>query len=235
MSELYDRDKKGKQMKKQEVKNMQPMNVVAWVDGGLEQVTHLDATDREVLFVMSDRLTGANIKALQSWKERLDLAGKQPFLILACHRKGETLGPKGLFDLTVICGREEDLPLSLPAETMVDMLRGDFAEFRQRELLHPGRLVCFEHSATWTGDSKEAMDGLCHALRQEMVGAQDGSPVRILACATGPYDLAWDIFMRCGEALTLKGVLDKEFLFQMHLTGRGADNRVTVRGMVGQE
>lgn len=210
------------------------MEIVALVEDRLEQVTHLASTDREVLFVMSDRLAGADVKALQAWKKRLAGEGRRPFLVLSCHRQGETLGPKGLFDMTAICGREKDLSLSLPAETVAAMLGGELPVERG-ELLRPGRLVCFTHSAAWTGEPKEAVDKLCSALRQEVAAARDGSATRLAFCVTAPGEVELEYVLQCGNVLTGEGAVSGSILFQMELTDNAPGRSITVRGLVGEQ
>lgn len=155
------------------------LEIAALAEDRLEPVSDLSAATQEVLFVMADTLRDEDVNALAACKERLSRAGGRPFFIRACHRNGESSGPAGLFDLTLVCGRDSDLPLDLPAETVVSMLCGDFPLDREK-LLRPGRLVCFEHMAAWGNDpegvnelglSKQDMDELRQALKE--AGAEE--------------------------------------------------------------
>lgn len=209
------------------------LQIAALAENRLEPVTDLSRTGREVLFVMADTLEDEDADALAACRERLRRAGGRPFFIRTCHRRGEGAVPAGLFDLTVICGRESDLPLELPAETVASMLRGDHP-LERGELLRPGRLVCFEHSAVWEGSPAQAADALCLALRREIdaARAEDGIFSRLLVCVTASPDVG-DVFDRYAFALTEGGVRPEGIVFQLEFTDSASERSVTVRGMTG--
>lgn len=210
------------------------LQIAALAEDRLEPVTDLSRTGREVLFVMADTLEDEDAGALAACRERLRRAGGRPFFIRTCHRRGEGAVPAGLFDLTVICGRESDLPLELPAETVVSMLCGDLP-LERGELLWPGRLVCFEHSAVWEGSPAQAADALRLALRREIdaARAEDGIFSRLLVCVTASPDVGMDVFDRCASALTEGGVRPEGIVFQLEFTDSASERSVTVRGMTG--
>lgn len=210
------------------------LQIAALAEDGLEPVTDLANADQEVLFVMADTLTDEDTGALSAYRERLRGARGRPFLIRACHRHSEGSGPADLFDLTVICGRENDLPLSIPAETFFSMLHGDLPLDRE-ELLRPGRMVCFEHSAVWEGSPAQAVDKLCRALREEIdaAAAEDGIFSRLLTCVTVSPDVTMDVFERCASALTEGGVMPGGIFLQLEFTDRAPDSYIKVRGMIG--
>lgn len=210
------------------------LQIAALAEDRLEPVADLANTGREVLFVMADTLKGEDVSTLAACKERLRGAGGRPFFIRACHRHGGSAGPVGLFDQTVVCGREDDLPLDLPAETVFSMLHGEFPLERE-EILRPGRLVCFERGAVWESRSAQAADELCRGLRWEVdaARAEDGAFSRLLICMTVSPDVGMDAFDRCASALTEGGVWPDGIILQLEFTDRAPANFITVRGMVG--
>lgn len=103
----------------------------------------------------------------------------------------------GLFDQVAICGRKDDLPLDLPAETVFSMLHGDFP-LDSEEILRPGRLVCLEHSVNRESRPAQAVDGLCRVLRRgiDAARAEDGAFSRLFLCMTVSPDVTMDVFDR---------------------------------------
>lgn len=72
------------------------LQITALTEDGLEPVTDLAATDREVLFVLADTLKEEDVNALAAYKERLRGAGGRPFFIRSCHRHSKNAGPAGM-------------------------------------------------------------------------------------------------------------------------------------------
>lgn len=213
--------------------NSNALQIAALTEDSLEPVADLAATAQEVLFVMADTLRGEDVGALAAYKERLREARGRPFLIRACHRHSEDSGPEGLFDLTVICGRESDLPLSLPAEMFYFMLCGEFP-LERKELLRPGRLMCFSHSAIWGDCPTKEVDELCRALRRELdtVRAEDKAPSRYYICVTATPDVTMDELDQCMTVLTNGGIRPSGIVFQMVLSTDPPKRIIHARGMI---
>lgn len=219
------------------------VTVLAVGSTGLEPVADLAETEQELLLVSANRLDEETAEALSACRERLRRAGRSPFFMRTVH-KGQTdsAARDGLFDLTLVCGRRGDLPLSLPAELTAALFGATektmFINLDREDILsvlcRPGTLTYFQKSACWQGDPTEAMEQLSRELAEEANACRAGcaQPLRMLIDVGLSLDLSLEA-LECLNAMTEPDNTRDNVLFQANFLESAPESSVTVRGLIG--